>query len=199
MEITDLTGSEIIDLDIDLVPSIEFLEDSNINVFEFANVLLAGLLPMLVTLVNVTVDLVGTSVSEIDVDGQSPYDKDSNINATEFANTLFGGLLKSITNIFLDKSGSILLVTDEYGSSVLESDVTQAVLYITDFLSSVNEAMDVEGTSLSISEWGGNLVAITTVSELNTTEYDFIISYNDETISYDGLRPQGLVVDISGT
>jgi hypothetical protein len=61
--VTDLTGSEIEQTD---KISVQVGDDSNINVFEFGNLILADILPTLIWLINYMADLSGSAVSAID-------------------------------------------------------------------------------------------------------------------------------------
>jgi hypothetical protein len=63
--VTDLTGSEVSIID---NTSVVIQEDSNINVYEFGNLILADLLPFSLPL-NYTTDETGSSVSVVDISG----------------------------------------------------------------------------------------------------------------------------------
>jgi hypothetical protein len=64
--VTDLTGSSISEQDL---TSVQIYEDSNINVYEFGNLILADILPTLSWLKNYIDDGMGSSVSLIDISG----------------------------------------------------------------------------------------------------------------------------------
>jgi hypothetical protein len=65
--VTDLTGSSVSVVD---STSVVISEDSNVNVFEFGNLILADILPTL-WFVNYTSDLKGNSSSVVDQHGSS--------------------------------------------------------------------------------------------------------------------------------
>jgi len=172
--VTDLYGNKIAEVDSSMLSGSEFPDDSNINVFEFANVLLAGILPILVWIVSTIADLSGDIVSATDTTGSFLTESDS--------------------------AGVSLTANDIAGGTVSEEDVTEIIMSITDFLSNINEILDVEGTSLSVSEWGGNTVSATEVSLNNSLIYDFTIyEYDNPSINYEGVWVQGIVMDISGS
>jgi len=66
--VTDFDGSQnSVSDDI----SVQFTEDSNINVFEFGNLILADILPSVRWIINQINDFTGNSVSETDYSGSS--------------------------------------------------------------------------------------------------------------------------------
>ena len=101
MIVTDLYGNTIAEVDDSMLVGTEFSEDSNINVFEFANVLLAGLLPTLIWIASTLTDLSGDVVSASDVPGSSITESDS--------------------------AGVSLTANDILGATVSEEDVTEVV------------------------------------------------------------------------
>ena len=174
MTVTDLYGNTIAEVDSSMLVGTEFSDDSNINVFEFANVLLAGLLPTFVWIASTLTDLTGDVVLATDTTGSSLTESDS--------------------------AGISLTADDILGATVSEEDVTEVVMSITNFFAYANEILDIEGTSLTVSEWSGNLVSSTNVSIENSTEYDFAsCDYDCSNITYNGMGFQGTVVDISGS
>ena len=66
--VTDLTGSSMSEQDL---TSVQIYEDSNINVYEFGNLILADILPTLSWLKNFMSDSNGSSVSIGDSGGSS--------------------------------------------------------------------------------------------------------------------------------
>jgi hypothetical protein len=71
--VTDLAGSEITQTDEN---SVQVGEDSNINVFEFGNLILADLFPSIIAWINYLADLSGIalSLSDEQVDSSVTYD-----------------------------------------------------------------------------------------------------------------------------
>lgn len=61
--VTDITGSSVTQVDL---TSVQVGKDSNINVYEFGNVLLAGILP---TISSSMTDQAGSSNSLVDISG----------------------------------------------------------------------------------------------------------------------------------
>lgn len=172
--VTDLYGNKITEVDSSMLTGSEFSDDSNINVFEFANVLLAGILPTLIWIVSTVADLTGDTASTTDTAGSSLSSSDT--------------------------TGVGLTASDIAGGTVSEEDVTEIIMSVTDFLSSVNDILGVEGISLSVSEWGGNTVPATEVSLNNSLIYDFgVYAYDNPSINYEGVWVQGTVMDISGS
>ena len=174
MTITDLYGNTIAEVDSSMMEASMYSDDSNINVFEFANVLLAGLLPTFVWIASTLTDLTGDVISASDVPGSSITESDS--------------------------TGVSLTADDILGGLVSEEDITEVVMSITDFFAYANEILDIEGTSLSVSEWGGNTIVSSSVSIDNSTTYDFATcEYDCSSVTYNGMGFEGTVVDISGS
>ena len=66
--VTDLTGSSVSQADL---TSVQVGKDSNINVYEFGNLLLAGILPTISSWLKNIADLTGSSLSASDKAGTS--------------------------------------------------------------------------------------------------------------------------------
>lgn len=66
--VTDITGSSITQVDL---TSVQVGKDSNINVYEFGNVLLAGILPTISSWLKNISDFSGSSLSLSDQSGAS--------------------------------------------------------------------------------------------------------------------------------
>ena len=79
-DITDLTGSEVTQSD---ETSVQVGEDSNINVFEFGNILLAGILPTLSSLLKSIIDGIGSQLSATDKAGRVSWITPGPIIASE--------------------------------------------------------------------------------------------------------------------
>lgn len=79
--VTDNTGSEV---SVSNSTSIQIGEDSNVNVFEFGNLILADILPTILWLINYVSDLGGSSVTETDSLGSSVTESDSTISNSEY-------------------------------------------------------------------------------------------------------------------
>ena len=196
--IIDLTQSSVITVDTSL-PAVP--KDSNINVYEFGNLILADLLPIVISMLGVVSDLTGlvSSISDIseasvsatdtteavqtitDSAGSSvsPIDEavvlfdDSNINVYEFGNVLLAGLLPSLLELMsqvADMQGSTISISDQQEAEVLETDVSEVVVVLSDVQSS------------------------------NSVPYEEVgITYEGSSINYDGYLLPGVMVDISGS
>ena len=173
MDITDYTGNQEDLEDISVLDAGTVNTDSNINVYEFGNLILADLLPLIIALVNLVSDLRGNSVDATDLSGES----------------------LTIT----DSDGQLLAITDGSGDSVSAEDITELVQTLTDLTSVLVDILDITGTSMDIDDWDGNTNTMTDLTEDNSVDYDSLYLYNDTTISYDGHLLQGGVLDISGT
>ena len=77
---TDLTGSEVNQTD---ETSVQVGKDSNINVFEFGNTLLAGILPTLSSLLKRVTDGIGSQLSATDKAGRVSWITPGPIIASE--------------------------------------------------------------------------------------------------------------------
>jgi hypothetical protein len=75
--VTDLTGSDSTITD---KSSIQLGDDSNINVFEFGNLILADILPSILWLINYIADLDGSTVTVGDDLGTSITEGDSSMD-----------------------------------------------------------------------------------------------------------------------
>jgi len=173
MDITDYTGNQEDLEDIGALETSGANTDSNINVYEFGNLILADLLPMIVQLINLVSDLRGNSVDATDLTGES----------------------LTIT----DSDGQLLAIIDGSGDSVSIEDITELVQTLTDLTSVLIDILDITGTSMDIDDWDGNTNTLTDLTEDNSVDYDSLYLYDDTTISYNGHLLQGGVLDISGT
>lgn len=79
-DITDLTGNEVTQSD---ETSVQVGEDSNVNVFEFGNILLAGILPTLSSLLKSIADGIGSQLSATDESGSENTETDKTISNSE--------------------------------------------------------------------------------------------------------------------
>ena len=80
--VTDLTGSQNT---ADDNKSVQIADDSNINVFEFGNLILADILPTILWLINYIADLEGTALSASDSAGNSVSEDDTSLeNSTTY-------------------------------------------------------------------------------------------------------------------
>jgi hypothetical protein len=72
--VTDLSGNQNTETDNNNAVSIP--EDSNVNVFEFGNLILADILPTILWLINYISDMGGSLLSATDNSGSSVSDED---------------------------------------------------------------------------------------------------------------------------
>ena len=72
--VTDLTGNQNT---ADDNKSVQIGDDSNVNVFEFGNLILADILPTILWLINYIADQSGSSVSASDESGSSVTESDN--------------------------------------------------------------------------------------------------------------------------
>ena len=194
--ITDLYGNKIAEVDLGSVLTEQEDNDSNINVYEFGNLILADILPHIIWLINSISDLYGDLVSVDDLDRTSfLYDFDEYIYDQTTVN--YNGFSIELT---IDIQEAIVSVSDKSGSTVSDTDWTETVLVVTDFLSSVNSILDTTEATMTISDWGGNSNTTTDTTNSNSEVYDFDeYTYETTRINYDGYPIQGVVVDISGS
>jgi len=172
--ITDLYGNKITEVDLGSILTEQEDNDSNINVYEFGNLILADILPHIIWLVNSISDLYGDSVSATDL-------SEASVSAT-------------------DIQEATVSVSDKSGSTVSDTDWTETVLVVTDFLSSVNSILDTTEATVTISDWSGNQNTTTDTTNSNSEKYDFAeYTYETTRINYDGYPIQGVVVDMSGS
>ena len=194
--ITDLYGNKIAEVDLVSLEVVEESEDSNINVYEFGNLILADLLPTVVWLINFVSDLDGSSVSVDDLD-KMPFTYDFNEYVYDQPSINYEGFPVELT---MDIQEATVLVSDKGGSTVSDTDWTETVLVLTDFLSSVNSILDTTEATMTISDWSGNQNTTTDATSSNSEKYDFNeYAYETTRINYDGYLIQGVVVDISGS
>jgi hypothetical protein len=108
--VSDLTGSEVTTTE---NTSVQVGDDSNVNVFEFGNLILADIFPTLVWLINYIADLGGTAVSASDTQrrnsitydfGEYTYDQ-TNVNYEGYPLELTADLTGNL-NVLVDMSGS---------------------------------------------------------------------------------------------
>jgi hypothetical protein len=78
--VTDLTGNENSQTD---ETSVQVGDDSNVNVYEFGNILLAGILPTLSSWLKDITDKIGNQLSATDKDGRTSWITPGPIIASE--------------------------------------------------------------------------------------------------------------------
>lgn len=78
--ITDLNGNKITEVDL---TSVGIPEDSNVNVFEFGNLILADILPTIIWLINYISDLEGSELSIDDSAGNEIVETEVYISNSE--------------------------------------------------------------------------------------------------------------------
>lgn len=173
--ITDLTKNSVSAVDqTSQETSGTIHEDSNINAFEFGNVLLAGLLPTIIAVINFIADYQGSSVSESDI-------TESTVSAE-------------------DESVATMSLSDYGGSTSTGEDYTESTQTIEDFSGGTLSGVDVSVSVITISDTSGSSGTWVDKSEDNSTTYDFAdYTYDQTTINYDGYPIQGVVVDIAGS
>ena len=96
--VTDLTGNQNTATD---DKSVQIADDSNINVFEFGNLILADILPSLLWLINYISDIGGSSVSASDSAGSSVSEADTSDNNS----TLYDFIEYTYDNLFINYDG----------------------------------------------------------------------------------------------
>jgi hypothetical protein len=149
-------------------------EDSNVNVFEFGNLLLAGLLPTIISVINFLADYDGSLVSASDI-------TESTVSAED----------ESVATVSLSDSG---------GETTTGTDYTESSQTIEDFSGETLSGTDVSVSVMTISDTSGSNGTWVDKSVDNSTTYDFAdYTYDQVNINYDGYPIQGVVVDIAGS
>jgi hypothetical protein len=186
--ITDLTGSDITASE---NTSVQVGEDSNVNVFEFGNLILADVFPTLVWLLNFVSDMFGELVTVTDSNGNS-------IDVSDLSDSQLSALDESgISLSVADNTGSLVAVSDsgvtfsvdsnvnvfEFANLIL-ADVFPTVLWV------VGQVLDCIGSQLSMSD----------KSQDNAIDYDSTLHiYDEDLISYLGYTPEGYSTSITGS
>jgi hypothetical protein len=203
--ITDLTGNVITQVDL---TSVNIGEDSNINVFEFGNLILADILPTLLWFVGFLSDDLGSLVSEVDdygstlieedlygssvslIDSSVGISTDSNINVYEFGNLLLADILPTL--LWLTN-----YVSDETGSEVEESDSLGILLEATELSGSSLQIADSEpelslDSNVNVFEFGNLILADTLLA------WQYLSSYLEElsgsSLSFTDREDSGMIV-----
>jgi hypothetical protein len=108
--VSNLTGSEVTTTE---NTSVQVGDDSNINVFEFGNLILADIFPTIIWLINYLADLSGSAVSETDKSGNNSITYDFDEYSYDQMMTQYEGYPVSTTenvtgnlNTLVDISGS---------------------------------------------------------------------------------------------
>jgi hypothetical protein len=176
-------------------------EDSNINVYEFGNLILADIFPTLVWLLNFVSDILGDLITVTDSNGNAVDASDLSDSQIDMLDT--GGTLVTIT----DNLGNLVTVCDNGVTLSVDSNINVfefANLILADILPSllwtVNQIMDLMGISVDTSD----------KTQDNTITYDCeSYTYDDGSINYLGYVSQGYttmtygslssLVDISGS
>jgi uncharacterized protein YuzB (UPF0349 family) len=163
-DVTDLTKNLVT---ADDQTSTQLPEDSNVNVFEFGNLILADILPALISLLNVVADYSGdlatvtdyvNSISGIqDISGSSldfsdktnlSLSEDSNVNVYEFGNLILADILPTVLFVM----GAVL---DIQGSSVANEDLLGSSTLIGD----ISSSFDTEDSNINVFEFGNLILA----------------------------------------
>lgn len=148
--------------------------DSNINVYEFGNLILADILPTIIWLVSIVSDIKGCSISIDDLVGISVTQEDSD--------------------------GTLMTISDRSGNSVTEEDISVLIMSVTDLLSDINTILDITGSSLSVLNSTGELLQVDDRDASSSVMYDEpSYCYTTTLLNYDGYMLQGITMDISGS
>jgi hypothetical protein len=194
----DLTGNQTLIKD---TSSYGPGEDSNVNVYEFGNLILADLLPILIYFIGMVSDMSGSASSATDI-------SESTISETDITEDVL-----TVT----DRSGSSSSMTDdtfttyedsninvyEFGNLIL-ADLLPTLLaiygYVLDFQGSVVSATDIQEEAIFEEDLAGVSITQTDLSTDNSIIYDFEeYTYDDVQINYNGYALQGVMVDIAGS
>ena len=220
--ITDLNGNSIGEADL---TRFGLPEDSNINVYEFGNLILADLLPILATLINAAVDIFGESLTVTDKSGNqlsinditTSEMADSNVNVYEFGNLLLAGTFSEVLWQVLDLRGSEVSASDMTGglSIVTDDGVEFAVdsninvyeignLILADVYPSlkmvINQVLDLVGTAGTLDDTDSSEVTLTDATMDNRISYDTgSIPYDSSDYQYDAVLNFFSVTDLSGS
>ena len=128
--IADLTGDSTITTDEASVFMDDTPEDSNINVYEFGNLILADILPVVIWLINYIADLHGTSLDVTDrPDGSGIRYVETDITYSQ-SDINYSGYRLLLISDFIEEALSIL---DFSGDSVESTDITVDVMTISDW------------------------------------------------------------------
>jgi hypothetical protein len=108
--VTDLTGNEVTTSE---NTSVQVGDDSNVNVYEFGNLILADILPTIIWLINYIADLSGSAVSETDKSGDNSITYDFDEYSYDQIMTQYEGYPVSTTTSI---TGSLSTLVDISGS-----------------------------------------------------------------------------------
>lgn len=173
--ITDLNGDEITWEDItssDMTG--ENYKDSNVNVYEFGNLILADILPTILVVVSVIADYSGILLSATDT--------------TEDSVTI------------TDETISVSSLEDFFGSASESTDISGTEMSQEDFGGNLTTGVDIEVEIMSVAEDSGSNGVWVDNTVDNSIIYDFSsFSYDEPSVTYNGFAPQGTVVDILGS
>ncbi len=203
--ITDLTGNVITQADL---TSVNVGEDSNINVFEFGNLILADILPTLLWFVGFLSDDLGSLVSEVDdygstlteedlygssislIDSSVGIPTDSNVNVYEFGNLLLADILPTLlwlTNYVSDETGSEVEESDSLGNLLEATELSGSSLQIAD--SEPEISLD---SNVNVFEFGNLILADTLLA------WQYLSSYLEElsgsSLSFTDREDSGMIV-----
>lgn len=104
--VTDLSGNQ--NTETDNNNSVAIPEDSNVNVFEFGNLILADILPTILWLINYIADLGGSLLSATDGAGSSVSDEDKTQSNSITYDNLYAYDNNSITYDGIVSQGAVV-------------------------------------------------------------------------------------------
>ena len=203
--VTDLTRSSVSEQDL---TSVQIYDDSNINVYEFGNLILADILPTLLWFVGFLSDDLGSLVSEVDdygstlteedlygssislIDSSVGIPTDSNVNVYEFGNLLLADILPTLlwlTNYVSDETGSEVEESDSLGNLLEATELSGSSLQIAD--SEPEISLD---SNVNVFEFGNLILADTLLA------WQYLSSYLEElsgsSLSFTDREDSGMIV-----
>lgn len=196
--VTDLTKNTVSAVD---NSSTQIPEDSNVNVYEFGNLILADILPTLASILNLVADYFGDLISATDVSGASISEEDSSGSSATIAD--LSGASGSVTDLNIPTVEDSNVNVYEFGNLIL-ADILPTILelmgYMWDLGGNSVSASDIAGSTIEESGLSGVSLTTTDRSDSNSVQYDdSAYTYEDLIINYDGYLFTGKVLDISGS
>lgn len=172
--------------------------DSNINVFELANLLFAGLLPSVLEIILHISDYEGVLVPATDTQSSSLTLSDTTQSNSQTYD--FSAYTYDQSSINYEGHPAQGDTSDFGGCSSVGTDVSVEAIVQEDFSGAEVSGVDTEFTVMTISDALGSNTTPQDKTVSNSEVYDFAtFTYEQTSINYDGYPIQGAMVDISGS
>jgi hypothetical protein len=197
--VTDLTSNSISQVD---TTTLSQARDSNVNVYEFGNLILADILPTLILMVSTVSDYLGNLLSATDITESSVSVEDTTVTSLSLED--WSGNSSSVTDLSVGSTVEDSNINVYEFGNLLLAGIFPTILiilkYVLDREGTAVDLTDVQVEAITEQDTTEETVSVTEHTESNSMQYDYNeYTYEDTHINYNGYPCQGVIVDISGS